>query len=192
MSLSARIFGHVFPLVMQIHTTDIRRQASLSSGGDFSIGGDATYVIEYDVDDFDIEGTVIEGGDRAGQFNRSNFSRSMPQLKANAFANLAVGSHNIRAVVRFIDSYDDERGTPDLSQDFDPEVGFEIDSQTTLDLFYNWDYEPWQTNVGLSVVNVFDEDPPLVFFDTSYDPYTHNPFGRTFKVSVTKEFGLGR
>ena len=159
------------------------------AGGDFSVGADATYVLEYDVDDFDIEGTVIAGGDRAGQFNRSNFSRSLPQLKANAFANLAVGPHNFRGVVRYVDSYEDERGdiTPLNNRD-----DSEIDSMATLDLFYNWNYEPWQTNVGLSVINVFDEDPPYTQFDTVYDPYTHNPFGRTFKVSVTKEFGLGQ
>jgi outer membrane receptor protein involved in Fe transport len=62
---------------------------------------------------------------------------------------------------------------------------------TTLDLFYNVEL-PWQIDLGLSVVNVFDEDPPFVNFDTNYDPYTHNPFGRTFKISVTKTFeGLG-
>ena len=59
---------------------------------------------------------------------------------------------------------------------------------TTVDAFYTWrsDYD---LDLGLSVVNVFDEDPPLAYFDVSYDPYTHNPFGRTFKVSLTKRFG---
>ncbi len=164
------------------------------AGGDFSVGADMTYIMEYVVGDFGIEDVVVSGGDRVGQFNRSNFSRSLPQWKANAFANLAVGPHNFRAVVRHTDSYEDERGSINpATLSIDGSLSnFEIDSQTTLDLFYNWDYEPWQTNVGLSVVNAFDEDPPMALFDTAYDPYTHNPFGRTFKVSVTKEFGLGQ
>lgn len=162
-------------------------------GGDFSVGGEVSYILEYDVDDFLIEGTVIPGGDRVGQFNRSNFSRSLPQWKANLFANLAAGPHNFRAVVRHIDSYDDERGSINpATLAIDSSLGAaEIDSMTTLDLFYNVEL-PYQFDIGLSVVNVFDEDPPFANFDLNYDPYTHNPFGRTFKISVTKTFeGLG-
>ncbi|HIG23737.1 TonB-dependent receptor [Henriciella sp.] len=154
---------------------------------EFSLGLEATYIIEYDVDDFAVEDVIIPGGDRVGQFNRSNFSRSLPQWKANITANYAFGNHNLRGVIRHVDSYDDERGTPNLQGAF---VGgpSEIDSMTTLDAFYTWrsDYD---LDLGLSVVNVFDEDPPLAYFDVSYDPYTHNPFGRTFKISLTKRFG---
>ena len=154
---------------------------------EFSLGFDATYIIEYDVDDFQIEDVIIPGGDRVGQFNRSNFSRSLPQWKANLSANYAFGNHNLRGVVRHVDSYEDERGTPNLQGAFVGEPS-EIDSMTTVDAFYTWrsDYD---LDLGLSVVNVFDEDPPLAYFDVSYDPYTHNPFGRTFKVSLTKRFG---
>ena len=152
------------------------------AGNEFSLGLDATYVIEYDVGDLSVEGTVLAGGDRVGQFNRSNFSRSLPQWKANLTANYAIGDHNFRGVIRHIDSYDDERG------DITGDGSSEIDSQTTLDLFYNWQ-APWELDLGLSVVNAFDEDPPFAQFDLNYDPYTHNPFGRTFKISVTKTFG---
>ncbi len=160
---------------------------NVAGGGEFTVGGQATYILEYDVDDFLIEGVVVPGGDRVGQFNRSNFSRSLPQWKGDIFANYAVGNHNLRAVVRYVDSYEDERGTPSLTGQFSGPPS-EIDSMTTLDLFYNVDL-PWGVNAGLSVVNATDEDPPLAFFDTSYDPYTHNPFGRTFKISVSKKFG---
>lgn len=170
---------------------DLRAQNvwNLSDGMDFTIGGEATYIIEYDVADFAIEGVVIPGGDRVGQFNRSNFSRSLPQWKGNLFANLAMGDHNFRGVIRHIDSYDDERGTPNLQGAFTGGPS-KIDSMTTLDLFYNWE-APYGFDFGLSVVNVTDEDPPLAYFDVSYDPYTHNPFGRTFKISLKKKFGPG-
>ena len=149
----------------------------------FTLGGEASYIIEYDVDDFDIEGVMIAGGDRVGQFNRSNFSRSLPQLKANIFGNYELGDHNFRAVMRYMDAYDDERG------DLTGNNTTEIDSQTTFDLFYTWQSTAWDLDLGLSVVNVTDEDPPFAQFDLNYDPYTHNPFGRTFKISVTKRFG---
>jgi iron complex outermembrane recepter protein len=161
----------------------------LIAGGDLTLGLDGTYVIEYQVDPYFVEGVAIGGGDYAGQFNRSNFTRSLPQTKANLFANLALGDHNVRGVVRYISSYDDERGTPSLTGAFTGGPS-QIDSQTTLDLFYNWQ-APMDFDLGLSVVNVFDQDPPMAFFDTAYDPYTHNPFGRTVKITLTKRFGAG-
>lgn len=162
---------------------DIRAQNVWDAGpGEFTLGLDATYIIEYVVGDLSIEDAIIPGGDRVDQFNRSNFSRSLPQWKANVTANYAVGDHNFRGVVRHTDSYEDERG------DITGDGSSEIDAQTTLDLFYNWQ-SPWELDLGLSVVNAFDEDPPFAQFDLNYDPYTHNPFGRTFKISVTKRFG---
>jgi iron complex outermembrane recepter protein len=165
---------------------DLRLQNSwdMSNGGEFAIGADATYVIEYDVDPYFVEGLAIGGGDYVGQFNRSNFTRSMPQWKANLFANYGLGDHNFRAVMRHIDSYKDERAAGARGG-----VGEKIDSQTTFDLFYNWQSTPLDLDIGLSVVNVTDEDPPFAAFDVNYDPYTHNPFGRTFKISFTKRFG---
>lgn len=150
--------------------------------GEFTLGVDATYILEYEVSDFDIDGVSIPGGDRVGQFNRSNFSRSMPQWKANFMANYAMGDHNFRAVMRHIDGYDDERAQG---------IQDKIDAQTTFDLFYNWSSEVMGMDLGLAVVNVTDEDPPFAAFDLNYDPYTHNPFGRTFKVSLSKRFGAG-
>lgn len=159
--------------------------AAMEGGGEVSLGLDATYIIEYDVAPYFVEGISIGGGDYVGQFNRSNFTRSMPQWKANVFANYALGDHNLRAVMRHIDSYKDERAPAARGN-----VGEKIDSQTTFDLFYNWN-APFEFDLGLSVVNVTDEDPPFAAFDLNYDPYTHNPFGRTFKISLTKRFGGG-
>jgi outer membrane receptor protein involved in Fe transport len=170
---------------------DLRLQNSwdLSNSAEFSVGADATYIVEYKVDPYFVEGLPIGGGDYVGQFNRGNFNRSMPQWKANLFANYAIGDHNFRAVMRHVDSYDDERGQIQLSGAFDPTQSASIDSQTTFDLYYTWESTPWDLDIGLSVVNVTDEDPPFAQFELNYDPYTHNPFGRTFKLSVTKRFG---
>lgn len=168
---------------IQTSGIDLRAEQVWDLGAsEFSLGGEATYIIEYDVDDFEIEGSIIPGGDRVDQFNRSNFSRSLPQVKGNVYANYMLGNHNLRGVMRYIDSYEDERG------DITGNGESDIDSQTTFDIYYTWrsDYD---LDLGLSVVNVTDEDPPFAQFDTSYDIYTHNPFGRTFKISLTKRFG---
>ncbi|WP_084420435.1 TonB-dependent receptor domain-containing protein [Henriciella litoralis] len=157
---------------------------NFGNGAELTIGADSTYVIEYDVDPYFVEGVPIGGGDYAGQFNRSNFTRSMPQFKANAFVNYSLGAHNVRGVVRYINSYDDERPAADRGG-----VYGSIDSQTTLDGYYTYSSDSLGLDLGLSVVNIMDEDPPAAAFDLNYDPYTHNPFGRTFKISVTKRFG---
>jgi len=162
---------------------DIRTENVWDMGdNEFSLAMDMTYILEYVVGDLDVEGTTLAGGDRVDQFNRSNFSRSLPQWKANVTANYSMGDHNFRGVLRHIDSYEDERG------DVTGNGSDDIDAQTTVDLFYNWQSQ-WDLDLGLSIVNAFDEDPPFAAFDLNYDPYTHNPFGRTFKISVTKRFG---
>mmetsp|Transcript_19084 Transcript_19084/g.27848 ORF Transcript_19084/g.27848 Transcript_19084/m.27848 type:complete len:934 (-) Transcript_19084:45-2846(-) len=162
---------------------DIRAENVWDMGdNEFSLAMDMTYILEYVVGDLDVEGTTLAGGDRVDQFNRSNFSRSLPQWKANVTANYSMGDHNFRGVLRHIDSYEDERG------DVTGNGSDDIDAQTTVDLFYNWQSQ-WDLDLGLSIVNAFDEDPPFAAFDLNYDPYTHNPFGRTFKISVTKRFG---
>ncbi|MEH6487205.1 TonB-dependent receptor plug domain-containing protein [Hyphomonas oceanitis] len=172
---------------IQTSGLDLRLQNSwdMSNNAELSVGADATYIIEYQVDPYFVEGLPIGGGDYVGQFNRGNFTRSMPQWKANLFANYALGEHNFRVVMRHIDSYKDERAAAARGG-----VGEKIDSQTTFDLFYNLQTEMiGGFELGLSVVNVTDEDPPFAAFDVNYDPYTHNPFGRTFKISLTKRFG---
>ena len=60
----------------------------LGNNGEFAVGGDATYVLEYDVDAYQVEGVSLSVGDVVGQFNRSNFVRSLPELKLNAYSEL--------------------------------------------------------------------------------------------------------
>jgi len=47
---------------------------------------------------------------------------------------------------------------------------------------------PWDTTMTLSVDNIFDRDPSFARLDLNYDPFTGNPYGRTFKVSARKKF----
>ena len=168
---------------------DLRIEKSWNIGSSqITAGTDATYMLEYEVGDFGIEDIIIAGGDRVGQFNRSNFSRSLPQWKANFYLNYnwdaPWGNNNLRAVVRHVDSYKDERGDTTPLNNRDDST---LDAMTTVDLYYLAEL-PHEFELGLSVANVFDEDPPYAQFDTNYDPYTHSPFGRTFKVSLRKSF----
>jgi outer membrane receptor protein involved in Fe transport len=50
---------------------------------------------------------------------------------------------------------------------------------------YNWrDF-----TVAASVFNLTDEDPPDVYLPQNWDPYTHDGFGRMYKLQLTYRLG---
>ena len=59
----------------------------------------------------------------------------------------------------------------------------------THDLHYNVSFLNDKAQVSLSVLNLFDEDPPQTFTNLNYDPYTASAFGRMIKVGVTYTLG---
>jgi iron complex outermembrane recepter protein len=59
----------------------------------------------------------------------------------------------------------------------------------TFDLHWNWTLLDDSLMLSLSGINLTDEDPPLVALDQSYDPFTHNAFGRMIKAGVKYTFG---
>ena len=61
----------------------------------------------------------------------------------------------------------------------------EIDSQDTYDLTVNWWAMEDRLNIWASVLNITDEDPPWMRREMNYDAFTHNPFGRIYKVGFT-------
>jgi iron complex outermembrane recepter protein len=153
-------------------------------GADFTVGADLSYVLEYRVAAQVIDGiTVAPAFDAVGRLNRSTFLRSMPETRASVFAEYSRGDHNLRWVTRYIAEYEDERAAIAVGS-----PGKTIDSNVTSDLYYRWN-TPWDLTFTASVVNIFDEDPPFARNDLNYDPYTHRPFGRTFKIGLVKTFG---
>lgn len=146
-------------------------------GGELAFGVDASYILEYEVGAVSVEGIEVQAAfDGVGQMNRSNFLRSMPQWKGSLNGSWTLDNHNVRAIVRYTDSYDDERFS----------VG--VDSWTTLDLHYNLEL-PGNATLSVSIFNTTDEDPPFARLDLNYDPYSHSPFGRMWKIGLTKRFG---
>lgn len=66
-----------------------------------------------------------------------------------------------------------------------------ISDHLTFDLNYSYTFNGDRTRVFASIYNVTDEDPPLARLNLSYDPYTHDPFGRVFKVGMQHRFEIG-
>ncbi len=169
---------------------------NLGPGG-ARLGGSVTYVRKYTVKATTVEGVVVSPAfDGVDKLNYQTQIYPIPQLKAALYAEYHQGPHNVRATLNYIDSYVDQRSTP-----FAPNVvrdgannpvplsnkGQKIDSYTTVDLTYRV-FLPWDTTAVVTIDNIFDEDPSFARLDLGYDPFTGNPLGRTYKLSVTKKF----
>ena len=154
-------------------------------GGMMDLNLQATYVLEYDVGEFQGQDSF----DAAGSLNAGTFVRPIQDLKANFSINYNRDIHNVRLVTSYIDSYVDNatdilNGTSFADTIYDREV----DSHTTFDLYYNLSLNESKSSITASVINLTDEDAPYVRADLRYDARTHNAFGRMVKVGFTHKF----
>lgn len=147
---------------------------------DVTLGGDATYTIEYKrgalvtIDGF----TIAQPIDRAGKSELLSAFYSYPKWRANAYVNLSHGPHNLRWTTHF------KSGTTNIIQGF-PDL--KTDDEITHDLVYTG-HMPWDTTLTLAVYDVFDSDPPFIRSQYNYD-YTNAYFlGRTFTIGLDKKF----
>ncbi|MDP2215180.1 TonB-dependent receptor [Phenylobacterium sp.] len=154
-------------------------------GGDMNFGADLTYVLEFQVDANTIEGVPVAAArDYVGTMDYLGYG-SQPQWKGSFFAEYNRDVHNVRATVRYVDNMIDTRvGSATFATN---QAGQKIDAFVTTDLAYRV-FLPWDTTLSASVINMFDQDPSFARLDLSYDPFTANPYGRHFKLNVTKRF----
>jgi iron complex outermembrane receptor protein len=163
-----------------------------------TVGGSLTYVREYKVGQTIVEGVpVAQPFDAVGFLNYQTTAYPLPQWKGEAHVELSRGGHTLRWTTRYIDSYVDQRTAPfavgtyhgpdSYSNIFTVKDGKEIDSTVISDLTYRG-LLPMDTTLVVSIENIFDEDPSFARLDLNYDPFTGDPLGRNFKVSVTKRF----
>lgn len=161
--------------------------------GSVSLGVNATYVLEYQVDASLIDGNVVtQPFDAAGKLNYQTTVYPLPQLKGNLFAEYAVGIHNFRYTMNYIDDYVDQRTDiflPSLAtNNIAITAGKRIDETVMHDLYYLVQL-PANTTVTAAIENFTDEDPSFARLDLSYDPFTSSAFGRTIKVGFRTRFG---
>ncbi|MGQ9425831.1 TonB-dependent receptor plug domain-containing protein [Gilvimarinus sp. F26214L] len=151
--------------------------------GSLSLGGSATWINQYETDGLTIDGVQVEEAfDGVGQFNSGTTLFPLPEFRGNLFLDYAMDTQNIRWTMNYVDSYEDGRDIFEVYSD-----GQTIDSYVTHDLTYRVDVSD---NVTVNAVldNVFDEEPPFVRAEMNYDPVTHSPLTRTFKVGAKVRF----
>jgi len=170
------------------------------SGGDLSFGLDATYTLKYAVGDFLVEGVKVSSAfDATNKLNAGLSYYPLPKYKGTASIAYEKGGHSLRYAANFTDDYTDQRTSPfapSQSNSLTRGVlgtlpqGKVIDRQVTHDLSYRGEF-PGDVTIVASVENIADSDPAFARLDLSYDPFTGNPLGRTFKIGIKKKFGGG-
>jgi len=160
-------------------------------GGDIGVGGTMTYTLEYKIDDFKVEGVTVQPSfDAVGFLNYQLSVASLPQIKAQAYAEYTRGIHNLRFTLTYIDSYKDQRTSILAPNPVTGQVlthGQQIDATWLGNLTYRARL-PWDTTLTLSIDNLWDQDPSFARLDLNYDPFTGSPIGRTFKIAIYKKF----
>jgi iron complex outermembrane receptor protein len=166
-------------------------------GGNLTLGADASYVLNYDIDAMSIEGIPVSTAfDAAGKLNYQTTAVPLPKWRGAAYLAFSSGPHDLRWTVRYVDGYEDQRTdiySPSVNNSAVAGVaialpqGKNIDRFITHDLTYRVEL-PWRITASATIENIFDEDPPFVRLNLSYDPFTANPLGRTFKIGLRKKF----
>lgn len=179
---------------------DFSADYSLFLGGaTVTIGGAATWTLNYDVDPQVVNGVEISSAYDAVGF--SNFDRTpgtISEWKGNAFLNLNAGNLNARYVFRYASGVTDDRcpdnapcfvstyGTAPGDRTTETDFGREIPDSTQHDftVLYDLPFQFAEIQLQGSVENIFDEDPPAARFELGYNPFIGNPLGRTFRIGA--------
>jgi iron complex outermembrane receptor protein len=165
-------------------------------GGDITVGGSVTITNEYKVGATYIGGNLASAAfDGVGYLNYQTTAVPIPKWKAEGHIEYTVGPHNLRYVIRYIDSYEDQRVAPFtagyardlLGNPVTVSAGKTIDAQMIQDINYRV-FLPWDTTLTASIANIFDKDPSFARLELGYDPFTGNPLGRVYKIGMTKKF----
>jgi outer membrane receptor protein involved in Fe transport len=164
-----------------VRTSGVDVQLRLNVTDYWTLNMNGTYTAEYKVSADDLSDTF----DAAGFLNKTNSNRPMPKYKATMINSFDFDNHNISLSTYYVGDYKDERDELFTTNT----RGQVIDSQVQFDLSYNYRFNEDQTKLNLTVSNLTDEDPSFARLDLNYDPFTHNPLGRTFKLSVVHKFG---
>ena len=151
-----------------------------SSLGDLGLTVDLSHYLSYEIP---VNGQVT---DVVGLFNHDNFARSLPDTKANASLRWETGAHQASVTARYISAYETTRAAPPAG------YSSNIDSHLTWDAQYNYQLtmSSVDTQITMGVLNLTDEEPPLVWDSAnfSYDSRQHDARGRMAYVRLKFAF----
>ena len=146
--------------------------------GYMSLALSGTRILSYDISKWQFGGDY----DALGRLNyRTPLARTLAEWKGRVSANYAWGAMNTRWVVNAIDAYDYLMPGPNVES--------MVASHVTHDLHIHYSFMDDQLRAIFSIINIEDEDPPFMAREMNYDAFTHNPFGRMFRMGLTYSMG---
>ena len=180
-----------------VSTSGLDAQISLRGDvgpGVITVGGNATYVIDYKTKAITVEGVVVQPAfDGVGLLNYQTTAYPLPEVKGNWYAQADYGAASLRLQFNYLDGYTDQRGAAIFGPNAGALAGGSVTAGKQIGAFKTMDATlrvavRSGTTLALSALNVFDRDPPFARLDQNYDPFTASPLGFTLKGALTQKF----
>ena len=161
-----------------------------------SVGGNMVYNLDYSFDDFEVQGVVVQPAyDAVGFGNYFRDPNTVPEWRANGYANLSFGDLNARYTITYIDGVTDDRcldrdpcfTTPDGNV---TTFGVESGSYTQHDIALTYTMELGATEVQLqaAIENFTDSEPAEAQLPLAYNPFIGNAVGRNYRFGIKTRF----
>jgi iron complex outermembrane receptor protein len=158
-----------------IHTDGFDFDASYAfdaAGGELTLGFNGTYTLGYD---FAVT-QIARPLDRAGDI-------SFPVVfRARAYAGFRSGGFTVNALVNHVSGYTNTLVAPEQN----------VGSWNPVDIDISYEFKDSGVlnglALGLSVTNLFDQDPPFVNIPGGWDPGQASALGRLVAFTLTKKF----
>ncbi|MCA0903028.1 TonB-dependent receptor domain-containing protein [Qipengyuania aquimaris] len=161
----------------------------------FSFGGNAVYNLGYEFDDFEVQGIVVqESYDAVGFGNYFRDPNTVPEWRANGYANLNWDMLNVRYSVTHIDGVFDDRcinRDPCFQTSQGPtDFGIESGSYTQHDIAVTLQLDLAGAEVELqgAIENFTDAEPAEAQLPLGYNPFIGNAIGRNYRIGLRTRF----
>ena len=179
----------------EISGVDISTSYTFDTGiGTWRIGLQAAYLDEYKVEVPNSAGGVTVF-DAVGNYNSRNpVARPLPEWRFNTTLNWNWNNHRAFAIVRYVDEIESDisagtrgffaatatlGGNTDVAKDL---ADTKIEDMTTLDVQYTYSFGEFSvlndSSISLGVMNITNEEAPVVGVVTAYDGRLHDGRGR--------------
>lgn len=173
----------------------------IGESAELSLGGNAVWNLDYKFDDFIVQGVnVLPEYDAIGLGNYFRDPNTVPEWRANAFANLRFGDFNARYSLQHIDGVTDDRCILANGSLKDPcfttgsgsgtNFGVTSGSYTQHDFAVTYDLQLMSADLQLqaSVENFTDASPAEAQLPLSYNPFIGNAIGRNYRIGIRARF----
>ena len=119
--------------------------------------------------------------DALGRLNyRTSLARTLAEWKGRSTLNYEFDNWNIRWITSYVDEYKYQGAAPQTCGN-----DCIVPSHVTHDLHVTYSMMDDRLTLIASAINIEDDDPPYMSREMNYDAFTHNPFGRMYKLGVT-------